>query len=87
MAIGIIAGRDDGEDKPDSTYEAAGTFVRKFQKRFGCLDCRTLTGYDLSNPVDRRLMSLKKVKEKRCCGYMEWALDELSALLAARRTE
>jgi hypothetical protein len=40
-----------------------------------------LTGYDPSNPVQLKLMTVKKVKEKTCAGLMEWAVDELEQYL------
>ena len=81
MALGILIGRDSAEEKIGPVYRATGDFVKKFDKRFGSLACRELTGYDPSNPVQLKLMAVKKVKEKTCAGLMEWAVDELKQYL------
>ena len=81
MALGILVGRDSAEERIKPAYEATADFVQKFEKRFGSLACRELTGYDPSNPVQLKLMAVKKVKEKTCAGLMEWAVGELEQYL------
>ena len=81
MALGILRGRDSSEEKVEAAFEAAADFVSKFRERFESVDCRALTGLDLSSMAQRKLMAVGKVKERRCRVYMEWALDELSAHL------
>jgi C_GCAxxG_C_C family probable redox protein len=81
MALGILRGRDNSEEKVDAAFEAAADFVSKFRCRFESVDCRALTGLDLSSSAQRKLMSIGKVKERRCRVYLEWALDELNAFL------
>ena len=81
MALGILVGRDSADEKIGPAYGTTGDFVKKFEKRFGSLACRELTGYDPSNPVQLKLMAVNKVKEKTCAGLMEWAVDELEQYL------
>jgi C_GCAxxG_C_C family probable redox protein len=81
MALGILRGRDSSEEKVDEAFDAAAAFVSKFQRQFESVDCRALTGLDLSSLAQRKLMSVGKVKERRCRVYMEWALEELAAHL------
>lgn len=81
MALGILRGRDSSEEKVEAAFEAAADFVSKFQRRFESVDCRALTGLDLSSAVQRKMMTVGKVKEKRCRVYLEWAVDELAAHL------
>ena len=81
MALGVLRGRDSSEEKVEAAFEAAADFVSRFQARFESVDCRDLTGLDLSRLSQRKLMAVGRVKEKRCRVYMEWALDELAAHL------
>jgi len=81
MSLGILVGRDSSEEKIGPVYGAAGDFVRKFREQFGSLACRDLIGYDISNPVQRKLIMIHKVKEKTCTGLIEWAATELEQYL------
>ena len=81
MGLGILLGRDEREGKVDPAFEAAAKFVDSFRRQFGTMECRDLTGLDLTSRAQRRLMAVKKVKEKRCSLYLLWAVGELSRYL------
>lgn len=81
MCLGILIGRDSAEEKVGSVYKASSQLAKKFEEKFGTLACRELTGFDLSDPVQLKLMAAKKVKEKTCAGLLEWAVDELEKYL------
>lgn len=81
MAIGLLRGRDRAGDDVRPAYDAARSLIARFRERFGEVECRALTGYDLSKVAQRRLMVLHKVKEKSCRTYLEWAVDEITPLL------
>ena len=78
MALGLLKGRDSGEERVEPVLEEAGVFMEKFRQHFGTVQCRELTGYDLSLSRQRKLFALKKGREKTCAGILEWAADELS---------
>ena len=77
MALGILKGRDSADERVEPVLEEARAFVLKFEERFNTLQCRDLTGYDLSRSRERKLFALNRVREKTCAGLLEWALGEL----------
>lgn len=81
MALGILRGRDRPDEKVEPSFEAARRFVEAFRGRFGTLECRALTGFDLTSPAQRKMMHLRGVKEKRCAALVEWAVDEIAPYL------
>ena len=85
MALGILKGRDEGGGETRDVYGDTRTLVEEFRSHFGSLDCRVLTGIDLSSKVQRKIFVARDLKEKRCRGYMEWSLERLEAFLAQVR--
>jgi hypothetical protein len=77
MALGILKGRDTAEERVESVLEETRSFLAGFRERFGTVECRELTGYDLAVTTERKLFVIKGVKEKTCAGLMQWAIDEL----------
>lgn len=48
MAIGLLHGRDNGDDSIETCYRLVQKFVNSFTDRFGSSNCRELTGCDLA---------------------------------------
>ncbi len=48
MAIGLKYGRDASSERDAHAYAATQTLCRGFKDAMGALDCRTLTGLDLT---------------------------------------
>lgn len=81
MAIGILLGRDKGGASTDPAFAAAGSFLDGFEREFGSLQCRTLTGYDLADKAELKAFLKSGTKEKRCAPILEWAMAQLEPLL------
>jgi C_GCAxxG_C_C family probable redox protein len=77
MALGILKGRDTAEERVEPVLEETRSFLAGFRERFGTVECRELTGYDLSSSIQRKLFVIKGVREKTCAGLLEWAVAEL----------
>ena len=84
MAIGILAGRDRPGASTDSAFNAAGSFLDGFEREFGSLQCRTLTGYNLADKDDLRAFLKSGTKEKRCAPILEWAMRQIEPLLSRK---
>src|SRR4030042_3090377 len=50
MCIGIKHGRDEVGRPEDKAHGLAGDFLRAFREEMGSIECRELTGIDLSTP-------------------------------------
>jgi C_GCAxxG_C_C family probable redox protein len=81
MAVGILAGRDDPGAGTDPAFEAAGDFLDGFEKKFGSLTCRALTGYDLSDRGELKAFLKSGAKEKICAPMLEWAMSQIEPLI------
>jgi len=78
MALGILTGRDTAAASTDPAFEATASLLDGFREKFGSIDCRDLTGFDLTSRAELKAFYRTKVKEKRCSLFMGWALDEIS---------
>ena len=78
MALGILKGRDTAEERIVPGLEATQSFLDAFRKHFGTVECREVTGYDLSSSTQRKLFYVKGVREKTCAPLLEWAAAELA---------
>ena len=81
MAIGILTGRDEPGKSTDPAFQAAEAFLDGFEKNFGSLECRVLTGYDLSDRDDLKAFLKSGTKEKVCAPMMEWAMSQIEPLV------
>ncbi len=50
----------------DETYATVKELTRRFQERFGAIDCRTLTGYDFSQPNGYQAFADSGNKDRVC---------------------
>lgn len=50
MCIGIKHGREEPSEPRDQAYALARQFIRRFRDEMGSIQCRDLTGADLTTP-------------------------------------
>jgi C_GCAxxG_C_C family probable redox protein len=60
--------------------EALQDFIREFERQFGSVTCRGLTGYDISSPEGYDRFK-QDVVSHRCDDYVAWVVDHLRPLL------
>ena len=70
IALGARYGRDRGADTAarDKTYTLVRELFKKFEDEFGSVNCRELTGCDLTTSEGRE--RLKKLHEEKCAKYI-----------------
>ncbi len=75
MAIGLSVGHRRAEDQAgkDLAIQKALAFRRAFEAEVGEINCRALTGYDLTDPVQFEEFKIK-VKPKKCTAFMRTAV-------------
>jgi len=80
-AMGIIMGGQDKtkDDDVPIIYGKAIHFTKKFEDKFGSLNCQDLCGYDLKYYV--RDYVKNRVWEKKCCNFVLFAIEQVSKLL------
>ncbi|MBC7130584.1 C_GCAxxG_C_C family protein [Candidatus Bathyarchaeota archaeon] len=83
MALGLKYGRD----RPEQ-FEAYQTcmnksleFYKSFEKIFGSIYCRDLTGCNLSTPEGLEKFRMHQIKEKKCVKYVEYSVRALLKLI------
>jgi C_GCAxxG_C_C family probable redox protein len=87
MVLGLHSGKRTGDDTAaeDRTREAALAIVREFRARHGSIKCRTLIGYDLSDPASRESAKAADVFAQRCACYVRDAARLAGEAIGARR--
>lgn len=58
-------------------YERVQDFYRRFEKENGSVLCRSLIGYDLSNPLELEKAHKAKVSEEKCPFFIRNAMQIL----------
>lgn len=81
MAVGILLGRDKAGESTDPSFHAAESFMDDFEREFGSLECRTLTGYNLAVRSELKAFYKSGAREKVCAPMLEWAMARLEPLL------
>jgi C_GCAxxG_C_C family probable redox protein len=64
MALGLLHGRDHGDETYETVYDQVQIFLRAFKEAFGSIDCFELTGFDLGKASDRQAFAEKGVMKK-----------------------
>jgi C_GCAxxG_C_C family probable redox protein len=79
MVIGLWYGAVDPEDKlaKDQTYAKVQDFLRRFQERYGALDCRDLLGYNISDPDELEKARAAGLFKTRCPALVQGAAQIL----------
>ena len=66
MCIGIKHGRDEVGQPDDKAQGLSGEFLRRFRDEMGSIQCRELTGIDLSTPEGLAQFRASDVPVKVC---------------------
>jgi len=72
--------RDDRAALRDETYALVRELHDRFQARFGCTDCRTLTGFDFSEPDGYKRFSESGQKERVCHEAVRFVIQTVAEL-------
>ncbi len=64
MALGILYGRDDGQQAYATVYEKVQQFLRAFEAEYRSINCFELIGYDLGKEEDRQAFGEKGIIEE-----------------------
>jgi len=66
MCIGVKHGRDEVGQSDDKAQGLSGEFLRRFRDEMGSIQCRELTGIDLSTPEGLAQFRASDVPVKVC---------------------
>mgnify|MGYP000548419695 CR=1 FL=1 len=82
MVIGLRHGAVSPEDKAakEQTYRLVQEFMRRFQERFGALDCPALLGYDLRDPAEAQKARDAGLFYDRCPLFVQGAVAILTEM-------
>lgn len=81
MAIGLRHGRQDASERDTRAYALAQELCRRFGAATGALDCRALTGMDLSTREGVKSFYASEVPAKVCLPAVGVAYDLAVELL------
>lgn len=84
LAIGLLMGRDDPEDREakERCYDAVREVRRRFREACGRTDCRDLTGVDLTTEAGRQRLEDEGLVTSVCRGAV-WEAASIVATVAA----
>jgi len=87
MCIGIKHGRDEVGRPEDKAQGLSGEFLRLFREEMGSLNCRELTGIDLSTPEGLAQFRASDVPVKVCLRAVGFTYETVLGLLQEQRPE
>jgi len=87
MCIGIKHGRDEVGQSEDEAQGLGGEFLRRFRDEMGSLNCRELTGIDLSTPEGLAQFRASDVPVKVCLRAVGFTYETVLGLLQEQRPE
>jgi C_GCAxxG_C_C family probable redox protein len=80
LSVAVGSTETDYSRKKKRTLQAVGQVSSAFKKRFGCTDCRTLSGLDLTTAEDRKRL-VEEVKAQKCAKFVSAAAELLARQL------
>ena len=81
MGFGLKYGRNNPEELRARTYNRVVEFYKQFQKKFGSILCKELSGCDLSTIEGIRKFREGNVHEQRCRYFVSSALEIFMSLI------
>jgi C_GCAxxG_C_C family probable redox protein len=84
LALGLRYGRGNRQDRSatERTYLKTTELLRRFEKRHGSCQCRTLLGgCDLKTPEGQRFFKAEDLLHKTCVGCVRTVAEELAELM------
>ena len=85
LAIGLAVDRATAggmAEKKQAAYRVAGRLVREFAAVFGAADCRSILGFDWSEPGALERARRENIKAAKCTPCVRWAAGEADRLIA-----
>jgi len=80
MGFGLKYGRNSPDELRAETYNRVVEFFKEFQKRFGSIMCKELSGCDLSTIEGIRKFREEKVHEEKCSKFVAGAIEIFMSL-------
>lgn len=76
LAVGSVLGRTDAQDEAgkERAYRVIDAVIRRFEERYGTVQCHRLTGFDFLGPHDEQEF-LTKVKPLVCVPLLRFAVE------------
>ena len=87
MCIGIKHGRDEVGQPEDKAQQLAGDFLRAFREEMGSIECREMTGFDLSTTEGLDAFRASDVPVKVCLRAVGFTYETVLGLLQEQRPE
>jgi len=81
MGFGLKYGRNSPEELRAKTYNRVVEFCKQFQKMFGSIICKELSGCDLSTIEGIRKFREENVYEQRCHYFISGAIEIFMSLI------
>ena len=83
MALGMVYGREEAKDREgkEKMYNITEDFIQKFEKEFGCIRCRDLTGCNMLTPEGQKRMKEKNIHDEICSKLVAFGAEEASKII------
>ena len=87
MALGLHIGRQTmaAKELANAARTPSRALYESFEQRFGCTDCRTLTGYDFRTVEGYKGFQDSGAKKTRCDVYKPWVVEAALAMVQGER--
>ena len=85
MGFGLKYGRNSPEELRAKTYNRVVEFSKQFQKRFGSIVCKELSGCDLSTVEGIRKFRDENVHEEKCSNFVSGTIEIFMSLIDATK--
>ncbi len=86
MALGLLHGRDKGDESLETVYAMVQELVAEFRERFGAVTCMDLLGVDFRTAEGQQAFRERNLKQERCipmageaAGIAQRILEEFGA--------
>jgi C_GCAxxG_C_C family probable redox protein len=73
IALGLRFGRNEPKKQDRPPHWFGKELMERFEKEFGCINCKDLTGCDLSSEEGRRKYSTEQIWATKCRKYIRGA--------------
>ena len=81
MGINLVAGRSSPSESVEPSYSLTQKLISQFEKEYGSVNCRQLTGCDLATETGQQYFTENNLME-RCLQYVGGATRMATSLIA-----
>ena len=81
MGFGLKYGRNSPEELRARTYNRVVEFLKRFEKRFGSIACKELSGCELHTIEGIRKFREENVHEEKCSNFVSGAIETFMSLI------